>query len=42
MVFFDHTKGIDLAIPKSDKPRPKTLDVIEKHNVIEIFFSQFE
>ena len=22
-VFFDHTEGLDLAIPKSDKPQPK-------------------
>ena len=36
-VFFDHTEGIDLAIPKSDKPQPKTLDLIEKHNVLAIF-----
>ena len=36
-VFFDHTEGVDLAIPKSDKPQPKTLDLIEKHNVLAIF-----
>ena len=36
-VFFDHTEGLDLAIAKSDKPQPKTLDLIEKHNVLAIF-----
>ena len=36
-VFFDHTEGIDLAIPKSDKPQRKTLELIEKHNILAIF-----
>ena len=36
-VFFDHTEGLDLAIPKSGKPKPKTLDLIEKHDVLAIF-----
>ena len=35
-VLFDHTEGLDLAIPKSDKPQPKTLDLIEQHNVLAI------
>ena len=41
-VFFDHTEGLDLAIAKSDKPQPKTLDLIEKHKCSSNFFSQFE
>ena len=36
-LFFDQTERLDLAIPKSDKPQPKTLDLIEKHNVLAIF-----
>ena len=36
-VFFDHTDGLGLAIAKSDKSQSKTLDLIEKHNVLAIF-----